>query len=84
MVQRHKEKDHRVTKSGIQLLATQKPIRSQAGEKKGCFTSEAGNEGWVGRRLDACPKADSPTDNQWAKAFIDKGRGLRLETASQL
>ena len=50
-------------------------------EKKSCLTSEAGNQGWVGRRVGACPKADCTTDDQWAKAFIDKGRGLRSETA---
>ena len=28
-----------------------------------------------------CPKADSPRDNQGARAFIDGGRGLHAETA---
>ena len=34
------------------------------------------------RRADSCPKADSPyTDNQRAKAFIGKRKGLHEETA---
>ena len=37
-------------------------------------------------RVYSCPKANSPashppTDNQWARAFIDRGRGLHAETA---
>ena len=37
--------------------------------------------GLGGGRADSCPKADSLTDNQGARAFIDGGRGLRAETA---
>ena len=35
--------------------------------------------------MDAFPKADIPpvlTDNQWARAFIGRGRGLHAETVS--
>lgn len=33
-------------------------------------------------RADSCPKADSPTDNQWARDFLDGGKeGVREETA---
>lgn len=35
-----------------------------------------------GDRADLCPKADSPPDNQWAKAFIGWGRGLPVEIVS--
>lgn len=32
-------------------------------------------------RADSCPKADSPTDNQWARDFLDGGKeGVREET----
>ena len=34
--------------------------------------------GWS-EGVDSCPKA--ATDNQWARAFIDRGRGLHTETA---
>ena len=40
-------------------------------ERNICFILEAGV--CVGRRVDACPKADSPSlDNQWTRAFIDR------------
>ena len=47
--------------------------------RKAGFISEAGNLGVEGR-ADSCPKADlSPgphlADNQWARIFIDGGRG---------
>ena len=45
-------------------------------ERKVCFILDAGNRGW-GR--DPCPKADSLPDNQGARAFIDRGRGLHAE-----
>ena len=32
-------------------------------------------------RVDACPKADTPSDNQGTRAFIDRGKGLHAETA---
>ena len=34
-----------------------------------------------GGRADPCPKADSRPDNQGARAFIDRGKGLHAETA---
>ena len=49
-------------------------------ERKLCFILEAGNLG-----VGCYPKADlpppTPTDNQWTRAFIDRGRGLHAETA---
>ena len=53
-------------------------------EKKVCLIAEASNRG----RADLCPKANSPADNQGARAFkgecqgcIGGGRGLRAEAA---
>ena len=49
-------------------------------EKKVCFILDASKHGAV----DFCRKYDLPpptTDNQWTRAFIDKGRGLHTETA---
>ena len=43
-------------RGGVQLLAALKPPKRQ-GWRKVCFILEAGN---LGRRADACPKADSP------------------------
>ena len=75
-----------VTESGVRLLATQKPIKRPGWWKGNCFILDAGNRGMG--RVDACPKADStptptptPRDNQWATAFIDRGRGPHAETA---
>ena len=50
-------------------------------ERKLCFILEAGNLG-----AGSYPKADSPSpatpsDEQWTRAFIDRGRGLHAETA---
>ena len=50
-------------------------------ERKVCFILEAGNLG-----AGSYPKADSPppatpSDEQWTRAFIDRGRGLHAETA---
>ena len=51
-------------------------------ERKAGFVSEAGN-GSGG--LDSCPKTESTaTDNHWARAFIDEGKGLHVETAQFL
>ena len=49
-------------------------------ERKVCFILEAGNLG-----AGSYPKADSPppatpSDEQWTRAFIDRGRGLHAET----
>ena len=69
-----------VTESGVRLLAAQKPIKKQ-GWWKGKFAlfwipATGGGEG---RRLSEgwLP----PTDSQWARAFIDRGRGLHAITA---
>ena len=45
--------------------------------KSALFRRLAGRWG----RVDSCLKADFPTDSQWARAFIDGGRGLLAETA---
>ena len=35
-----------------------------------------------GERVGSCPKVNSPyPDKQWARAFVDRGRGLHPETA---
>ena len=34
-----------------------------------------------GRVTPTCPKANSPTDNQWARTFINKESGIYAETA---
>ena len=47
-------------------------------EGKVCFVSEAGNPG---RGRTCVQRLTPPTDNQWARAFIDRGRGLHSETA---
>ena len=73
-----------VTKSG-DLAARSSKANKEARlvERKVCFVSEAAT--WEGR-ADSCPKTDSPpppppTDNQRARAFTDRGRGLHAETA---
>ena len=66
-----------VTASGVQLLTAQKPINRQ-GWWKGKFAlfwmpATGGghlSKGWI-----------CITDNQWARAFIDGGTGLHVETA---
>ena len=38
-----------------------------------------------GERVGSCPKVNSPDpDKQWARTFIDRGRGLHPETAQLL
>ena len=38
--------------------------------------------GWDGRRrVDFYPKSDPTSDDQWARAFTDRGRGLHVKTA---
>ena len=53
-------------------------------KSKVCFILDAGNgdEEWVveGGRLSK-GLTPSPPDNQWARAFMDRGRGLHAETA---
>ena len=46
-------------------------------EDKGCFISDAGNWGgwWT-----SVQRPIPPTDSQWRRAFIDRGRGLHAET----
>ena len=44
-----------------------------------CFISEAGSLAGEGQR--PVQRPTPPTDNQWARAFIDAGRGLHAETA---
>ena len=46
-------------------------------EDKGCFISDAGNGGgwWT-----SVQRPIPPTDSQWRRAFIDRGRGLHAET----
>ena len=50
-------------------------------EMKVCFILDAGNKwgGWGGRTPVQRPTPPSP-DNQGARAFIDRGRGLHVET----
>ena len=53
-------------------------------ERKACFILDAGKQrGWgVGDEGGFLSKGRLPaTDNQWARAFIDRGRGLHAETA---
>ena len=45
-----------------------------------CFILEAGHWGGI-RGVNSCPQANSPTDNQWARAFIVRERGRHTETA---
>ena len=47
-------------------------------ERKVCFILDAGNcgGGWT-----PVQRPTPPADNQWARAFIDGGRGLHAETA---
>ena len=60
-----------VTKSGVQLLVAQKPIKRQGWwrGKFALFWMPATGGEWA----DSCPKADSSysPNNQWARAFID-------------
>ena len=61
-----------VTEKGVQLLAALKPLKRQ-GWRKVCFILEAGN---LGRRADACPKADSPPPTVRAgKSFYRRREG---------
>ena len=48
-------------------------------ERKVCFTLDAGNW-WGGWTPVQRPTSPTP-DSQWARAFIDRGRRLRAETA---
>ena len=63
-----------VTESGVRLLTAQKPMKRQAwwNGKFALFQRPA-----AGMGEGQLP----PTDNQWARAFIDGGRELRVETA---
>ena len=45
-------------------------------ERKVCFISDARNWG----QGHVCPKANSPRDNQQARVFIDRQRGLHAES----
>ena len=72
-----------VTRSGVWLLVGQKPVKRQVWWKV-CFILDAGN--WSGggqtpvQRWTLSLAPAIPTDNQWTRAFIDRGRGLHLET----
>ena len=70
-----------VTESGVQLLAAQKPIKTQIWWKGKCFILEASN--WWGGRIPVQRPTPPmpPTNNQGARAFIGEGRGLHAETA---
>ena len=51
-------------------------------ERELCFTYDARKWGLgVGGRADTYPKANSTPDNQGARAFIDRGGRLHIETA---
>ena len=65
---------HFVTGSGVRLLAAQKPIK-RPGWWRGKFALFWMLATGAGRMGNSCPKADSPTDNRWASAFIDRGKG---------
>ena len=47
-------------------------------ERKVCFILDAGNQG---RGQTPVQRPTPLPDNQWARAFIDGGRGLRAETS---
>ena len=69
-----------LSKGEVWLLASQKPTK-RPGWWKGKFALF-----WIqqpGSRADTCPKAKSPhwQHNQWARAFVDRGRKLRAEIA---
>ena len=69
-----------LSKGGVWLLTAQKPTK-KPGWWKGKFALF-----WIqqpGGREDTCPKAKSPywQHNQWARAFVDRGRDLRAEIA---
>ena len=72
-----------VTRSGVWLLVGQKPVKRQVWWKV-CFILDAGN--WSGggqtpiQRWTLSLAPATPNDNQWTRAFIDRGRGLHLET----
>ena len=71
-----------VTETGVQLLATQKPVKrlNWWKGKLALFWMPATQ----GRgRVDTYPEAVSPPihDNQWARAFIARWRRLHVETA---
>ena len=71
-------------KAGVWLLATQKLMKRQ-GWWKGKFALFWMLATGVGAgSVNSCPKANPFQllgDNQWARAFIDKGRRLHAETA---
>ena len=48
-------------------------------ERKACFILDAGKG-----RVDSCPKANSPSNSQEARAFMDRGKGLHAKQYSQL
>ena len=56
-------------------------------ERKVCFISDADSEGRgvAGSEAGLLSKGQLPTtDNQWARAFIDRGRGYMQKQHSQL
>ena len=48
-------------------------------KRKACFILDASKG-----RVDSCPKANSPSNNQEARAFMDRGKGLHAKQHSQL
>ena len=75
---------HGVTESGVWLLTTQMPIKRQIDRKgsllySGCWPLGMGvGEVWaLVQRLNSPP----PPDNQRARVFMDRGRGLHADTA---
>ena len=50
-------------------------------ERKVCFILYASDWGWGGEGGQLSKGQLPSTDNQWVRAFIDRGRGLHAETA---
>ena len=58
----------------------QKPKKKLGWWKGKCALYCMLTTGVWGRVALTCPKANSPTDNQWARTFINKERGIYVET----
>ena len=72
-----------VARSGVWVLVDQKPVKRQVWWKV-CFILDASN--WSGggqtpvQRWTLSLAPATPTDSQWTRAFIHRGRGLHIET----
>lgn len=71
-----------VTDLGVWQLTTQKPTELRLVVRKVCFISETGHQR-TGQPPVQRPKSPTllSTENHWGRAFADRGKGLRVETA---